>query len=83
MCTYTLQASGAWLGCRGRICARFHSVLSRGMDGWIDAEDRETEIMEDLKWGFYRMFRNILQTYCIPRIPNFNCMFVAFEKIWI
>jgi hypothetical protein len=50
------------------------------MDGRIDAEGRETEIMEDLKWGFYRMFRNILQAHRIPRVPKFKCTFVAFEK---
>jgi hypothetical protein len=52
-------------------------------DGWIDAEGRETEIMEDLKWGFYRVFRKILQTYCIPCVPNFKCRFVEYGYIYI
>jgi len=37
-------------------------------DGWMDAEGRGTEIMEDLKWSFYRMFRknftDILYSLC-------------------
>ena len=48
-------------------------------DGWIDVEGGEPEIMEDLKWGFYRMFRKILQTYCIPCDPKFKCMLKKYQ----
>jgi len=56
------------------LCALIRISQEEWTDGWIDAEGRETEIMEDLKWGFYRMFRKILQTYCIPYVPIFNIL---------